>query len=66
MQDKFMVKISLTNVHLFYNYLVRLSVGNSLASFGRTYPCCESDTLCGCERIPLPGYCRELVNIHDR
>ncbi len=35
---KMYVKIPQTNKHLFYHYFVRLSVGNSFPSYGRTSP----------------------------
>ncbi len=35
----FLVKVSLTNKHLFYNYFVRLSIDNSITNNGRNYSC---------------------------
>ncbi len=36
---KFLNFFSITNYYLFYNCLVRLSVGNSFATYGRTSQC---------------------------
>ncbi len=36
---KILVNIALTTDHLFFNHLVRLSVGKSFATYGGTQPC---------------------------
>ncbi len=36
---KLLVQIPLTNKHLFYNYVVRLSVSNSFNNYGFIRPC---------------------------
>ncbi len=43
---KFNVRIPLANEHLFYDYIVRLWVGNSIATYERTRHCYKFNLVC--------------------